>query len=218
MTTYEEEDYSEYNDIDNTIVEIPMFYVFTYCIILGKNRREVEIMGNEKLEKLFETERLMVVEVVEFEIDRVMTIEGDSENRDFIWQGTYEEHLKEIGSDETYLLTFKKKEDEHLVGYCLISLDKASEVFELRRIAITEKKQGYGREVMKGLFKFSFEELKMNRFWLDVYPDNEIGIILYKSLGMFYEGTHRQSYKSERGYLDQMVFSMLKSEYFEMKK
>lgn len=172
-------------------------------------------MGNEKLEKLFETQRLNIFEAVEFEIDRIMTIEEDPENRDYIWQGTYEEHLEEIGSNEVYLLTFKKKEDDELVGYCLIRLDKASEVFELRRIAVTEKKQGYGREVMEGILKFCFEELKMNRFWLDVYPDNEIGIILYKSLGMFYEGTHRQSYKSERGYLDQMIYSMLKSEYFD---
>jgi RimJ/RimL family protein N-acetyltransferase len=186
---------------------------------MAKNfKGELDIMGNEKLEKLFETERLNIFEAVEFEIDRVMTIEEEPENRDFIWQGTYEEHLEEIGSDEAYLLTFKKKGDEELVGYCLIRLDKASEVFELRRIAITEKKQGYGREVMKGLFKFCFEELKMNRFWLDVYPHNDIGIALYKSLGMVYEGTHRQSFKSEKGYLDQMIFSTLKGEYFEMKK
>jgi RimJ/RimL family protein N-acetyltransferase len=145
-------------------------------------------------------------------------MEEDPENRNFIWQGTYEEHLEEIGSDSAYLLAFKKKDGDVLVGYCLIRLDKKSEIFELRRIAITEKGKGYGREVMEGIFKFCFEDLHMNRFWLDVYPDNVIGIKLYKSLGMFYEGTHRQSYKSERGYLDQMIFSMLKDEYYRKKK
>lgn len=171
----------------------------------------------DKLEKLFETKRLNIFEAVEFEIDRVITMEEDPENRNFIWQGTYEQHLEEIGSDSAYLLTFKKKEDDQLVGYCLIRFDKSSEVFELRRIAITEKGKGYGREIMEGILKFCFEDLKMNRFWLDVYPDNEIGIKLYTSLGLFHEGTHRQSYKSERGYLDQMVFSMLRDEYFERK-
>ena len=100
------------------------------------------------------------------------------------------------------------------VGYALIRLDPKSEIFELRRIAIAEKNKGYGREAMEALFKFAFEELGTNRFWLDAYPDNVVGIRLYESLGMHRDGVLRQNYKAERGYLDQIIFSMLKSEYF----
>ncbi len=100
------------------------------------------------------------------------------------------------------------------VGYALIRLDPKSEIFELRRIAIAEKNKGYGREAMEALFKFAFEELGANRFWLDAYPDNVVGIRLYESLGMHRDGVLRQNYKAERGYLDQIIFSMLKSEYF----
>ncbi len=67
---------------------------------------------------------------------------------------------------------------------------------------------------MEALFKFTFEELNINRFWLDAYPDNLVGIHLYESLGMHRDGVLRQNYKSERGYLDQIIFSMLKDEYF----
>ncbi|MEG0918560.1 MAG: GNAT family protein [Anaerovoracaceae bacterium] len=66
---------------------------------------------------------------------------------------------------------------------------------------------------MEGLFKYAFEKLKINRFWLDVYPFNKVGIKLYESLGMIKEGTHRECYLSEDGYLDQIVYSKLKSEY-----
>ena len=46
----------------------------------------------------------------------------------------------------------------------------------------------------------------MNRFWLDVFEDNTVGISLYTSLGLVHEGTLRQSYKDEKGYRNQLIF------------
>ena len=66
---------------------------------------------------------------------------------------------------------------------------------------------------MEGLVKYAFEETETNRLWLDVYPDNISGINLYESLGMRKDGVLRQNYKAERGYLDQIIYSMLRSEY-----
>lgn len=37
---------------------------------------------------------------------------------------------------------------------------------------------------MVELIKYAFENTNTNKFWLDVYPDNHIGINLYESLGM----------------------------------
>lgn len=144
-----------------------------------------------------------------------MELEEHEDNRNFIWQGSYEEHLDEIESVNALLLSIKSKEDNRMVGYCLIRLDPKSKVFELRRVAISEKSVGFGKETMLGILKYCFKTLAYNRFWLDVYLDNTIGIELYTQLGLIHEGTLRQSYKSERGYLDQMIYSMLKDEYFE---
>lgn len=41
----------------------------------------------------------------------------------------------------------------------------------------------------------------------------EVGIILYEKLGMHRDGVLRQNYKAERGYLDQIIYSLLRSEY-----
>lgn len=70
---------------------------------------------------------------------------------------------------------------------------------------------------MEALFKEAFENLEVNRFWLDVYPVNIIGINLYENLGMHKDGILRENYKAERGYLDQIIYSMLKKEYFNRK-
>lgn len=164
---------------------------------------------------LMESLRLSIVEATEEEISTIIRIESHKDNRDFIWIGTEEQHKEEISDPNHLLMLFQAKEDGRIVGYALARIDYKSEVFELRRIAITEKGLGFGRESMKAIMKFAFEELHTNRFWLDVYPDNLIGIRLYESLGMHLDGVLRQNYKAERGYLDQIIYSMLKTEYFK---
>lgn len=160
------------------------------------------------------TKKINVFEATENDINFIMDMEKAVENRNFIWQGTYEEHLNEIKNKDCFLWIFKNL-DNKFIGYSLSKFDSKSEVFELRRIAISEKGKGYGKAALKIIIKYAFEQCGANRFWLDVYPDNNIGIKLYESFGMHRDGVLRQSYKSERGYLDQVIYSILKKEYFE---
>ena len=160
---------------------------------------------------LITTKRLNIYEAVPEEIDGIIEIEKHPEIRDFIWIGTYEEHLSEI-NDPNHLLLLFFDEDE-IKGYALIRRDFKSNIFEIRRIAITDRGKGYGKEAMEGLIDYAFNETNTNRLWLDVYPDNEIGIKLYESLGMHRDGVLRQNYKASRGYLDQIIYSVLRTEY-----
>ena len=161
------------------------------------------------------TERLNIVEARESDIPAIIELEEHKDNRDYLFIGTYEEHLEEIKSPNYLLLVFKKRENDKIVGYAFAQLDFKSDKFLLRRIAVSEKGVGYGKESLAALIKYSFEEMNMNRFWLDVYPFITVGIKLYESLGMKRDGIMRQNYKDERGYLDQMVYSILREEYKE---
>ncbi len=167
---------------------------------------------------MIETARLHITEATESDIPTVIALEEHPENRDYLWIGTYEEHLDEIADPNHLLLVFRERSDSRIIGYALVRLNPKSEIFELRRIAIGEKRCGYGEEAMDALFTLAFEHLGINRFWLDVYPDNTFGINLYEKLGMHCDGTLRQNYKAERGYLDQIIYSMLKNEYFAQKE
>lgn len=167
---------------------------------------------------IFETARLNIDEVTEAEIDEVIEIESHKENRDYLWIGTVEEHKAEIADPNHMLLIFHEKTSDETKGYALIRLDFKSHIFEVRRIAITDKGNGYGKEAMIGLIRYAFEQTDTNRLWLDVYPDNVIGIKMYESLGMHCDGVLRQNYLAERGYLDQIIYSMLRSEYEAVRK
>lgn len=100
---------------------------------------------------MIETTRLHIVPAEEADIGTIIEIESHKDNRDFLWIGTYEQHKSEINDPNHRLFIFKSKEDAAIVGYSLIRLDFKSEIFELRRIAITKKGMGYGKEVMKAL-------------------------------------------------------------------
>lgn len=167
---------------------------------------------------LKETGRLLIEEAQEAHIEEIIALESHPENRDYLWIGTVEEHKGEIADPNHLLLIFREKTDGRIVGYALIRLDFKSHIFELRRIAISEKGAGYGKEAMIALIEYAFEERQTNRFWLDVYPDNAVGIILYEKLGMHRDGILRQNYKADRGYLDQIIYSLLRSEYEEKKR
>lgn len=162
---------------------------------------------------MIKTKRLDLIQATKNDINTIIEIEEDKENRDFIWLGTYEEHFNEIRDPNYLVFMFKERSSEEIVGYSLIGLDPKSNKFEIRRIAITKKGIGYGKESMKALIKYAFEETDTNRLWLDVYPDNTVGIKLYEGLGMHRDGVLRQNYRSERGYLDQVVYSILREEY-----
>lgn len=159
------------------------------------------------------TENLKISSARVDEIEKIILLENKEENKKFVWQGTYEEHIKEINSSSDFLLTFRECKSNKIVGFALVNINKKSNVFELRRIVISKKRKGYGKESIFGLMNYAFNKKNINRFWLDVYTDNKVAIKLYKKLGMTFEGTLRESYKSERGYLDQMIFSILKKEF-----
>lgn len=166
---------------------------------------------------MIRTKRLDIIGASEKDIYDIISIEKDKENKDYIWLGTYADHLWEINDPNHLLFIIKERDTDKTVGFSLIGLDFKSNKFEIRRIAITKKGIGYGKETMKALIQYAFEEMDTNRLWLDVYPDNEIGIKLYESLDLHRDGLLRQNYKSERGYLDQIVYSLLREEYRDWK-
>lgn len=162
---------------------------------------------------LFQTERLIIVRAKEEDLSRIIEMEKAEDNKKFVWSETYEEHKLEIVDPNYELVLIKANNNKKIIGFCLLCLDFESKKCELKRIVIEDKGKGYGKETLKGILKYVFDSLDMNRFCLDVYQDNIIGIRLYESMGLYCEGVLRQNYKSERGYLDQIIYSLLREEY-----
>lgn len=90
---------------------------------------------------------------------------------------------------------------------------------EIWRIYIADtnlRGKGYGKEAMKIMMKYCFEELDFKRLYLDHYTGNPASK-LYLSLGFKYEGVLRKNCRKNGILYDVHLMSMLREEYDELK-
>ncbi len=85
-------------------------------------------------------------------------------------------------------------------------------------ILIGEKKywgQGYGTEAMRLLVRHGFEDLNLNRIFLQVFDNNPRAIRSYEKVGFVHEGRLRQDVYKNGSYHDILVMGILRSEWRE---
>ena len=89
-----------------------------------------------------------------------------------------------------------KNEKEWLIGSCsLRNIDSLNRSAELQ-IRIGEENfrgKGLGTSAIKNLIEFGFNDLNLNRIYLEVFEENKIAISVYKKCGFVKEGVKRES-------------------------
>ena len=118
------------------------------------------------------------------DLNKIMDFE--KENSQFIQQYNIAEH-KEILESECHLSIFEL-ENNRLIGHIILNgISDQKKSIEFRRIVISEKGLGYGKDSIKLIKKICFEKYKADRIWLDVYSENKRAIKLYESQGFLKE-------------------------------
>jgi RimJ/RimL family protein N-acetyltransferase len=75
------------------------------------------------------------------------------------------------------------------------------------------RSMGYGTDAILTLLRFAFQEINLNRVWLDVNAENARAIACYRKCGFVEEARFRQHrYKLGR-YSDSVIMSVLAEEY-----
>lgn len=73
--------------------------------------------------------------------------------------------------------------------------------------------KGYGTEVTRLMVWHGFQNLNLNRIWLNVYDFNPRGIRAYEKAGFKKEGALRQAMYAEGKYHDTFVMGILREEW-----
>lgn len=87
---------------------------------------------------------------------------------------------------------------------------------ELWRIYIGDpalRGKGYGRQAMEATMKYCFDDLQLERLYLDHYTGNPAGF-LYENLGFQREGVLRKNCRKNGVLYDVHLMSMLREEYY----
>lgn len=146
------------------------------------------------------------------DLDYVLTAENAPENAIYIRQWSRDRHTAVIAAaDEAH---FTLEVNGQPVGYAILEdLANPDQSVLLRRLVVTEKGKGYGRQALRLIAQAAFETYNAHRLWLDVKPTNDRAKALYVKTGFVYEGCLRESLKTPNGFESMEIMSMLQSEY-----
>jgi RimJ/RimL family protein N-acetyltransferase len=124
------------------------------------------------------------------DLDWVMAAEGHPENRPFVTQWTRAQHEETLTHPDQAHLVIESLADGRTAGYVILAgLASPRDAVELRRIVVTEKGRGYGRETLRLIAGLALDVLGTRRLWLDVRANNPRAWRLYEQEGYSAEST-----------------------------
>jgi [ribosomal protein S5]-alanine N-acetyltransferase len=104
-----------------------------------------------------------------------------------------------------------------LVGMCaLFNIDNINKKCEIGYwLGKKHWGNGYAKEALRLIMDFGFSELKLNKIYASVIPENARSIKLLGTLGYVNEGKSRQNMLQGGKFVDELNFSILSSEHTE---
>lgn len=123
-------------------------------------------------------------------------------------------HRDNFAAGRSLELAIVHKEEKHLMGAISIGINKNFDHGEIAYwVGSKYKNQGYCTEAARGITKYAFEELNLNRIYARYFQRNPASGKVMEKLGMKYEGVLRQHVKKWGQYEDLVHYGLLKEEY-----
>lgn len=141
---------------------------------------------------------------------------GDGQSREELYQ-KYFNDLQDP-SVRQFTIELKGEGDGKVIGRIVIGDIIEGWKAEIWRIYIADKSlrgKGYGRQAMEAVMKYCFEELSLERLYLDHYTGNPARY-LYLNLGFKPEGCLRNNCRKNGVLYDVHLLSMLREEYLTL--
>jgi RimJ/RimL family protein N-acetyltransferase len=107
-------------------------------------------------------------------------------------------------------------EDDRPIGNCglhEIDRDNGSAMLGIAIGRPEDRGRGHGTEMLQALVGFGFDQLRLERIWLDVYATNPGARRVYERVGFVHEGTLRHAVFREGQHLDVVRMSILGAEW-----
>lgn len=159
------------------------------------------------------------------DVDRMLTWMHSKESKD-IFAKDFNKYTKEDVTNFVKIKNTKNNinyacvndDDEYLGTVSLKNIDYDNKNAEYA-ISFMKEAQGTGAALFatKEILKQAFEELNLEKVYLDVLDTNKRAISFYKKVGFIQEGTFRKHFIKNNEYINLLYFSILKEEYYEKK-
>lgn len=152
----------------------------------------------------------------ESDLDEVLHLESEQENRSLILPWTHQQHRDACSDPDLAHLVIETRHEHRLVGFLLLAgRESVHRSIEFRRIVIAEKGKGYGKEALGLVKQIVFEQWNAHRLWLDVFDFNQRARHVYASQGFIEEGLLRECIFVGDKFASLVLMSLLAQDYFD---
>jgi RimJ/RimL family protein N-acetyltransferase len=159
-------------------------------------------------------DRIRLRRTTESDLDAILQLEQDEENRAYIIPWTYEQHRAACSNPDLAHWVIETRHDSAMLGFLLLAgRENAHRSIEFRRIVIADKGKGSGKEVLKLVKQVVFEQWKAHRLWLDVFAYNLRARHVYAAEGFMEEGVLRECVARGEHFESLVIMSLLAQEY-----
>jgi RimJ/RimL family protein N-acetyltransferase len=127
----------------------------------------------------------------------------------------FEQMLEHQGQDRWHFVICAQADDRPVGSIDLHEVDMRNGSAGLG-IAIGDPDdtgRGYGSDALRAILTFGFDELRLERIWLDVYDFNERARRVYERVGFVHEGTLRHALFSAGSHRDIHRMAILREEW-----
>jgi diamine N-acetyltransferase len=146
------------------------------------------------------------------DLDFVMAAEAEPDVAPFVTVESREQHESAIADPHQrhVIISVGSKR----LGYAILrGAEDPNRAIEVRRIVVTERGRGLGREALRLVVDRAFRELGAHRVWLDVLPHNERALRAYRDVGFVHEGVMREAQLANGVYESLAIMSILEHEW-----
>lgn len=150
----------------------------------------------------------------ESDLDFILASEADPENARYIIADSRVYHQDTLDSPAGVHFIVERKDTGEAVGF-LMAMGRNSPHHEQywRRVIVNDRGKGYGKEAMKLLMAWAFEDAGAHRGWLDCKEYNDRALHVYESLGLRREGLLRDTIFVDGKYENLVVLGILEDEW-----
>lgn len=163
---------------DSTPEELATFEAFFGRDFLNGIKKDSDVR-----EELIRGERLVIRKARIADADFMRSVESDGDNSPWVATWPLGWRITKLG-DEDFLQTVIEKTDGTPIGILIFrGMRNVQEKLELKRIALIEKGQGYGKETLYLAQKLAFEVFHTPYLYLGTKAENVRAQSIYKATG-----------------------------------
>ncbi|SCI86677.1 Spermidine N(1)-acetyltransferase [uncultured Clostridium sp.] len=166
------------------------------------------------MKKVIKESDLIKLRLTQYDdLEFVIGAENESENAQYIGNWSKTQHLESLSNSDILHLIIEDSKTGKDIGYIIMAgLDNPNHNIEFKRFVICDKGKGFGKETLRLIKEYSFNELRAHRLWLDVRYKNKRAQNVYKSQGFKEEGILRECILYKGNYESLIVMSILENE------